>query len=90
MKLADILLNLKKFDHQDTAMRYVWRCGNIVKSENIEVNTRDDLYKLGRHTYKLGPVEDNFGPHRFLTIEWAGETFWFHLHKGMMVKYEIL
>ena len=90
MKLADILLNLKKFDQQDTAMRYVWRCGQIVKDQRIHIAGPEDVYKLGRHTYKLGPVEDNFGDHRFLTIEWSGETFWFHLHKNCMVKYEIL
>lgn len=89
MKQSDIARKLSMIDHRDTAMRYVWRCGNIIKDERIEVRGNDDVWKLGANRYRLAQPEENFGHHRFLTIELDSVQYWFHIHHGMCMNYQI-
>jgi hypothetical protein len=89
VKHSEIARKLSMIDHRDTAMRYVWRCGTIIKDERIEVRGIFDLTKLGEHRYRLAQPEENFGHHRFLTIELDGVEYWFHMHNGMCMNYRI-
>ena len=89
MKPNKIAEKLARIDHRDTAMRYVWRCGNIIKDERIEVRGHADLWILGANRYRLAQPEENFGHHRFLTIELDSVQYWFHLHHGMCMNYRI-
>ena len=89
MKQSDLARKLSMIDHRDTAMRYVWRCGNIIKDERIEVRGNGDVWKLGANRYRLAQPEENFGHHRFLTIELDSVQYWFHLHHGMCMNYRI-
>lgn len=89
MKQSDIARKLSLIDHRDTAMRYVWRCGNIIKDERIEVRGNGDVWKLGANRYRLARPEEHHGSHRFLTIQFDGVEYWFHMHNGMCMNYRI-
>lgn len=89
MKPNKIAERLTRVDQRDTAMRYVWRCGKIIKDERIEVRGNADVWKLGANRYRLAQPEENFGHHRFLTIELDTVQYWFHLHHGMCMNYRI-
>lgn len=89
MKHSEIARKLALIDHRDTAMRYVWRCGNIIKDERIEVRGNGDVWKLGANRYRLAQPEEHHGSHRFLTIELDGAEYWFHMHNGMCMNYRM-
>ena len=89
MKPNKIAERLARVDQRDTAMRYVWRCGKIIKDERIEVRGNADVWKLGANRYRLAQPEENFGHHRFLTIELDSVQYWFHLHHGLCMNYRI-
>lgn len=89
MKHSEIARKLALIDHRDTAMRYVWRCGKIVKDERFHVKTANDIGLLGENRYRLAQPEEHFGHHRFLTIELDSVQYWFHMHNGMCMNYRI-
>ena len=89
MKPNKIAERLARVDQRDTAMRHVWRCGKIIKDERIEVRGNADVWKLGANRYRLAQPEENFGHHRFLTIELDSVQYWFHLHHGLCMNYRI-
>lgn len=89
MKHSEIARKLALIDHRDTAMRYVWRCGTIIKDERIEVRGNADVWKLGANRYRLAQPEEHYGSHRFLTIELDGVEYWFHMHNGMCMNYRM-
>lgn len=89
VKPNKIAERLARVDQRDTAMRYVWRCGKIIKDERIEVRGNADVWKLGANRYRLAQLEENFGHHRFLTIELDLVQYWFHLHHGLCMNYRI-
>lgn len=89
MKQSEVIKRLANINTRDTAMRYVWRCGSILKDERIEVRTNTDIEKLGPNRYKLAQPEEHYGSHRFLTIGWDGELFYFHLHHGHCKSYRV-
>lgn len=53
MKQSELTRKLGTIEHRDTAMRYVWRCGKIIKDERIEVRGNGDVWKLGVNRYRL-------------------------------------